>query len=120
MLFVYFQFDQALLDSYEYLQRVAVGLEQIVWDMEDHHVPFAANFTECELYLKSTLCEIWIAIVDRCVALRPDITRDIMDDAFRNMPDNTQTNIRNWVIFREYMNTLEYVHQVFDALQKKL
>lgn len=47
------QLDTALLDSYEYMQRYAVGLEQIAWDQEDYGLEFRKQFKDTEYNLRS-------------------------------------------------------------------
>lgn len=42
-----------------------------------------------------------------------------MGPEFRDM-DNTSMNIRNWIIYRDYLNMLEYLIQVFRHFKTKL
>ncbi|EZA52733.1 hypothetical protein X777_07114 [Ooceraea biroi] len=109
--------DEALLNAYEYLQKFAVGLEQIVWDQEDHQLKYRNEFKETEYKLRTVLCEIQVALVERGITQRPDITRDIMVPSIRNMDSETYRDLRDWMIFRDYMNGLEYVVQVFEYLR---
>ncbi|XP_014206742.1 uncharacterized protein LOC106638192 [Copidosoma floridanum] len=108
--------DTALLDAYEYMQRYAVGLEQIAWDQEDHHHEFWKQFKNTEYNLRSVLCELQMALAERSVAQREDVSRDVMSDEYRDMSDATFRNLRDWIIFRDYMNGLEYVVEVFEHL----
>ncbi|XP_043267715.1 uncharacterized protein [Venturia canescens] len=113
--------DTALLDAYEYMQRYAVGLEQIVWDQEDHRLEFRKQFKDTEFNLRTVLCELQVALVERGVTPRPDITRDAMSSEYREMSgQETYRNLRDWLIFRDYMNGLEYIVQVFDHLRRSL
>ena len=67
------------------------------------------------------LCELQVALVERQLSSRPDATRDIMKSEFRNMSSSeTFRNLRDWLIFRDYMNGLEYVVQVFEHLRRGL
>lgn len=50
---IHFQLDKALLDAYEYMQKYAVGLEQIVWDQEEHHLEFHKQFQDTEYELRT-------------------------------------------------------------------
>lgn len=114
--------DNALVDTYQYLQMIAVGLEQIVRDQERENGPFFQHFNQSEYNLRLVLCELQMAIYERRIhdQMRPDITRDAMPFYLRNETVDTSRNLRDWIIYREYMNTLEYVIQVFDNFKSKL
>ncbi|XP_024947461.1 uncharacterized protein LOC107274437 isoform X2 [Cephus cinctus] len=115
------QLDTALLNAYEYMQKYAVGLEQIVWDQEDHHLEFLKQFTDTEFKLRTVLCELQVALAERGVTPRADVTRDAMSSEYRFMSKSaTYRNLRDWLIFRDYMNGLEYVVQVFEHLRRGL
>lgn len=120
MIFFILQLDKSLLDTYEYLQTIAVGLEQLVWDQEDDNAPFTGKFKEIEFKLRALLCEIQVAIMERGIVMRPDVRRDIMTEAYRNNDNMTSKYLRDWLIFRDFMNALEYVIQVFNYLQDSL
>ncbi|PBC31840.1 hypothetical protein APICC_06334 [Apis cerana cerana] len=115
------ELDTALIDAYEYMQKYAVGLEQIVWDQEDLQLEFRKQFKETEYKLRTVLCELQVALVERQLSSRPDVTRDIMKSDFRKVSSSeTFRNLRDWLIFRDYMNGLEYVVQVFEHLRRGL
>ncbi|KAK4882189.1 hypothetical protein RN001_005508 [Aquatica leii] len=105
--------DNALVDTYQYLQMIAVGLEQIVRDQERENGPFFQHFNQSEYNLRLVLCELQMAIYERRIhdQMRPDITRDAMPFYLRNETVDTSRNLRDWIIYREYMNTLEYVER---------
>lgn len=63
------------------------------------------------------LCELQVALVERGVTPRPDITRDIMPPKVRAIRNETERSLRDWIVIREYMNALEYVVQAFQYLQ---
>lgn len=109
------------MDTYEHLQKIAVGLEQVVWDQEDTSSTFHKEFEYTENLLRALLCEIQVAIFERGIEeSREDVRRDIMTDDFRQMTDNSKRHLRDFIIFREYMNALEYVIDVFDYFKEKL
>lgn len=44
-----------------------------------------------------------------------DVTREIMDqDTFANIRDKTIRNVRDFTIFRDYLNTLEFIQESFQ------
>lgn len=47
------QLDTALIDTYEYMQKFAVGLEQVVWDQEDLNLQFSKQFKATETALRT-------------------------------------------------------------------
>lgn len=112
--------NTSLVDAYEYMQKYAVGLEQVVLDQKDYQPKYHQKFTEAEWKLRAVLCEIQVALEERSVTRRPDVTRDVMTSDFRTMTDMTFRDLRDWLIFREYMNGLEYVVQVFSHLRQRL
>ncbi|XP_011878734.1 PREDICTED: uncharacterized protein LOC105568007 [Vollenhovia emeryi] len=114
------EINTSLVDAYEYMQKYAVGLEQVVLDQKDYQPKYHQKFTEAEWKLRAVLCEIQVALEERSVTRRPDVTRDVMTSDFRTMTDMTFRDLRDWLIFREYMNGLEYVIQVFSHLRLRL
>ncbi|XP_023707744.1 uncharacterized protein LOC111864610 isoform X2 [Cryptotermes secundus] len=112
--------DMALKDTYRYLQKYAVGIEQVVWDQMDSNGPFKNQFADIEFKLRATLCEIQAAMLERGVAQHDNITRQIMGNELRQVTNSSYRNVRDWVIFRDCMNGLEYVIQVFEYFKEKL
>lgn len=53
-------------------------------------------------------------MMERGITQRPDVSRDIMEDDLRTIDSETFRDLRDWMIFRDYMNGLEYVEQVFE------
>lgn len=51
--FIYFQINKALVDAYEYMQKYAVGLEQVVLDQKDYQPKYHQKFTEAEWKLRA-------------------------------------------------------------------
>jgi hypothetical protein len=47
------QLDVALKDTYAYLQKFAVGMEQIVWDQNDNNGAFKDEFADIEFKLRA-------------------------------------------------------------------
>lgn len=56
---------------------------------------------------------------ERGVTPRPDVSRDIMPIEYRRVNSTTQRDLRDWLIFRDYMNALEYVIEVFKYLSNR-
>ncbi|CAH1372995.1 hypothetical protein MTP99_014455 [Tenebrio molitor] len=114
------EFKPTLLEVYVSLQKIAVGVEQMVWDEEDRNGPLKSSLIETENYLGSLLCEIHTAIIEKELTVEETVTRDIMKEELRKNLDNTGRNIRDWIIYRDYLNMLQYIIQVFDHFKANL
>lgn len=110
--------DTALSRMYNYLQRFAVGLEEVVIDQALFDGEFIQEFNEAEYKLKAVLCELQMAMLERDIDIGNDVSRDIMKDDVRDIQDQSYRNLRDWYIYRDYMNGLEYVIHAFDHLKK--
>jgi len=104
---------------YRNLQSLAVGLEQVVLDQSIYDGQYFEEFNEAEFKLKSVLCELQIAMLERGLTLGEDVDRSIMSPEIRDVKDETYRNLRDWYIFRDYMNGLEYVVHAFKHLSKR-
>lgn len=58
------------------------------------------------------LCELQIAMLEKGIG-HEDITREIMSGDYRDIDCDTIRNIRDWVIFRDYVSTLEFIQESF-------
>jgi hypothetical protein len=72
----------------------------------------------CRLLL--CLCEIQAAMLERGVAQLDNITRQIVGPELRQVTNSSYLNVRDWVIFRDCMNGLEYVIELFEYFKEKL
>ncbi|KAL3278828.1 hypothetical protein HHI36_016348 [Cryptolaemus montrouzieri] len=114
--------DDTLRDTYEYLQRFAVALDQIVIDEKARSnslKTMTKDFEEVEKYAISILCEILTTMNERKVTGHPDVQRSIIPENLKN-GDNTHKNVRNYMILRDYINILEYVIACFVHLQENV
>ena len=55
------------------------------------------------------LCELQVAMMEKGIDHKIHMTRNVMPKAIRDVEDSSYRNIRDWYIYREYMNNLEYV-----------
>jgi len=129
-----------LRDVYSYLQRLAVGLEQVVLDQMLYDGKFLEEFNEAEFKLKAVgerlkplwigflttlflqvLCELQVAMLEKGIVMDSDesITRKVMSDDLRDIRDQTYRDLRDWNIYRDYMNSLEYVIHGFGHLRRR-
>lgn len=54
-----------------------------------------------------------MAMHERSVTPHPDVERKVMPKELREVMDDTERNLRDWLIFRDYMIVLEYVKDVY-------
>ncbi|XP_075222971.1 uncharacterized protein LOC142325296 isoform X2 [Lycorma delicatula] len=106
----------ALQNSYEWLQRVAVGLEQLYLDQYNSNAEFHKEFESALQAMKLVFCEIETAMLEFDVPKRKDIQRDVMTDDERNISGDPR-NLRDWIILLTYTNMLDYVITVFDHFE---
>ena len=69
------------------------------------------------LFLFQVLCELQIAMLEKGVEQNEDIGRDIMGENIRDVESDSYRNIRDWSIYRDYMNGLEYALSVFNHMK---
>ncbi|XP_065206148.1 uncharacterized protein LOC135835691 isoform X2 [Planococcus citri] len=113
------ELDDESIKIYGYLQRLAVAFEQVTKDQREVNSEFQEEFAVAETHLKSILCELREIIPDSKFAIYRDANRDIMPPEFRHMDDHTYRNVRDWLIFRDYMNVVEYLIQVLEYFKTK-
>lgn len=86
----------------------------------DYHCSSDGNLPYDLCRVLQTLCEIQAAMLERGVPQHENITRQIMGNELRHIGNSSYRNVRDWIIFRDCMNGLEYVIQVFEYFKQKL
>ncbi|GLH12070.1 Uncharacterized protein GBIM_16826 [Gryllus bimaculatus] len=69
--------------------------------------------------VQQTLCEVQVLMVERNVRQHPDVQRDLMDSNVRQNNSTSHRNLRDWLIYRDYMNGLEYVIEVLEHFERQ-
>lgn len=105
---------------FTYLQKIAAGMEQVVVDQAGHNGEFLTEFDRAQFGLKMVLCEIEYALLQKGVPEDDlaEIPREIIPMKIRNLEDQSYRNLRDWYIYRDYMNGLEYVVDAFNHLRR--
>ncbi|EEC06517.1 hypothetical protein IscW_ISCW004744 [Ixodes scapularis] len=109
--------EEAYRTSFGYVQYYAVGLEQAVLDQIFHNGPFHRLFLEIQNNLGQLLCELQLGIVHFNVAKNPDVLRDVMSHEYRDIKQDSQRNLRDYIILREYIKLTKYISQLFSYLR---
>lgn len=77
---------------------------------------------KCKIFFYTflqVLCEVESALTVRAPDIKiVDVTRTVMASEYRNMKDETYRDLRDWIIFRDYMNCLEYLTDVCEFFKK--
>ncbi len=64
------------------------------------------------------LCELQVALLEKGIIHSEPTSRRIMSQEIRDIEDDSYRNLRDWYIYRDYMNSLEYVIHTFDHLKR--
>lgn len=110
--------EQFLKKIYESFQGFAVGIEQVVRDQKKSNGEFQQHFNLTEVHLKRVLCEVGTAMIEWNIIPNDNVERSIMSEQHRNMETASFRNLRDWLIFSNYMNGLQYVIEVFQYIEK--
>jgi hypothetical protein len=116
------------MDSFDRFQRIAVGIEQIIEDLkcnrynEDMEIldELRKWFSNMQDSIRKVLCEIQLGLMEhnlRIFQAPAYINRSIMPKSAR---ETTANHLRDWVIFREYVNLLEYNKESIGILYKRI
>lgn len=100
-------FGTFLPKLYTDLQVIAAGVD-LVFTNEQYE-----QFRDTKYYLKLVLCEIFAILDEYQLTLPPDVTREIIPSDCALLVDQTAAKTRDWIIFREYVNMLEYILRIF-------
>ena len=65
------------------------------------------------------LCELQIAMLERGLTHSGPASRRIMAKEVRDIEDDSYRNLRDWYIYRDYMNSLEYVVHSVAHLKRR-
>ncbi|XP_054273730.1 uncharacterized protein LOC128993770 isoform X2 [Macrosteles quadrilineatus] len=101
-----------------WLQIVDVALEQVLWDWhleaDQGNPKYKEAFEDIWYTNNLVLCDVWNYVRYLGLQPMPDVGREVMPNEFRDIQDETTRNIRDWIIFRCYMNILEYMYDVLN------
>lgn len=95
------------------MQRRAVGIEQVTLDQALYKANFLSQFRAVENRIVHVLCELRHAMIRFDVKPNQDITKDVMDKTLRDMDGERARNLRDAVILKEYVRSLEVLHALF-------
>ena len=95
------------------MQRVAVGIEQVTLDQALYGSRFLQEFRQIEHHIVGILCDLHYAMKHQKKELPVAVTKEIMAEIYRDVPDTSGRNIRDAIILREYDQALQHTRSVF-------
>lgn len=116
------QLEKAMVDSYMYLQTIAAGLEQMRWDDVDNNNSLLSHiYNSTEDRIMTILCELQDGMLASNIKIGQNVQRDVVPINLRanHTSDAGERKTRDLLIFREYLNVVEYVKECFEYLRDK-
>jgi len=109
----------SMKSMFTYLQKLAAGMEQVVADQAYNNGQFLTEFDRAQFELKTVLCELEYALIQKGVPVSEldAVPREIVPTEVRHLEDESYRNLRDWYIYRDYMNGLEYVIDAFNHIR---
>lgn len=77
------------------------------------------NSHHYDFFALQILCELREIIPESKLSLYQNANEETMPTEFRHMDDHTYRHVRDWLIFRDYMNVVEYLIQVMEYFKTK-
>ena len=71
-----------------------------------------------DFIFSQVLCELQLAMMERGISVDEEISRQIMRKEIRHVESDSYRNLRDWYIYRDYMNSLEYAIDAFTHLKR--
>lgn len=102
-------------DLYRYLQIYGVAIDEAA----NEAAPNSADqvFLQKKAELRALLCEFNSFLTAIKILPSCDVTDSIMPDNMKTNLDTTGRDTRNYIIYKEYLNCLEYLDQALKYLK---
>ncbi|KAG5865672.1 hypothetical protein JTB14_025305 [Gonioctena quinquepunctata] len=104
----------ALHEAFTNLQKVSVGIEQVIWDQQEQNGAFIDGFKALEDYLMLVLCEVSTTLFEVGLDRPNNLLRTHMPNNLRCNLDQSTRNSRDFIIMREAYNLFGYIRDEFD------
>ncbi|GAB6023241.1 hypothetical protein CHUAL_008059 [Chamberlinius hualienensis] len=112
-------YPELLSKCYEHMQRYAVAIEQMVLDQILYDGNYVDKFREMEHAARTVLCPLQHAILAMKIQIK-DVTKEIMSETYRSIDSDSVRNIRDYIILREFIAGLTYIHKEFEHSRKEI
>lgn len=107
-------YEELLSKCYEHMQRYAVAIEQMILDQILYDGNYVDQFREMEQVASTVLCPLQHAILAMKIKSNKDVTKEIMSETYRSIDSDSVRNIRDYIILREFISGLSYIHKEFE------
>lgn len=101
------------------MQYFAVGIHQVLMDMEQHNGKLLHRFKKIKDDLYSVLCEVQLGMYVKGIEVDEHVLQDVMSHKYRDIESDTIRNFRDFLILRDYIKVLDFVFQLFAHLRAK-
>ncbi|KAG7167699.1 hypothetical protein Hamer_G020584 [Homarus americanus] len=113
-------FNSQLQNSYEKMQRLAVGIEQVTLDQALYQGSFLEHFREIETHIVKILCLLHFAMVHRNLTPSVTINKEDMPQEYRDVEGQSAAReFRDFMILDNYFKSLQNLIQVFTEFENK-
>ncbi|XP_022239176.1 uncharacterized protein LOC106457500 isoform X1 [Limulus polyphemus] len=111
---------EAYKKAFEYLQYYAVGVDEMKMDQVLHPESgqFLDHFQEVENRIREVLCELQLGMYTLKIRQNPDVMKNVMSTEYRDIPEESKRNLRDYLILRDYLKSITYIWELFRHLLK--
>ncbi|XP_076345868.1 uncharacterized protein LOC143244664 isoform X2 [Tachypleus tridentatus] len=111
---------EAYKKAFEYLQYYAVGVDEMKMDQVLHPESgqFLDHFQEVENRIREVLCELQLGMYTLKIRQNPDVMKNVMSTEYRDIPEESKRNLRDYLILRDYLKSITYILELFKHLLK--
>ncbi|XP_076334435.1 uncharacterized protein LOC143238248 isoform X2 [Tachypleus tridentatus] len=112
---------EAYRKTFQYLQYYAVGVDEMKMDQVLHPESgqFLDHFQEVENRIREVLCEFQLGMYTLNIRQNPDVMKNVMSTEYRDIPEESKRNLRDYLILRDYLKCITYTWELFSYLVKK-
>ncbi|XP_076362608.1 uncharacterized protein LOC143253143 isoform X2 [Tachypleus tridentatus] len=109
----------AYKQTFEFMQYYAVGVEEMRLDQDLHPesgATFQERFQEIQFNARTLLCNLQFGMINMKIKQNPDILRQVMQEEYRNIEEESRRNLRDFIILRDYVKTVTYIWELFTYI----
>ncbi|KAK8400110.1 hypothetical protein O3P69_003066 [Scylla paramamosain] len=110
-------FNSQLLHAYEKMQRLAVGIEQVTLDQALYEGDLLQDFRTIETHIVKILCQLHYAMVHQELKPPMNVTKEIMDESYRDLDGTSARIMRDSAIVVEYNKAIDHLKDIFVTFE---
>lgn len=112
-------FNSQLLHAYEKMQRLAVGIEQVTLDQALYEGDLLQDFRKIETHIVKILCQLHYAMVHQELKPPMNVTKEIMDESYRDLDGTSARTMRDSVIVLAYNAAVDHLKDIFVKFENQ-